>query len=160
MTEKSTLASQEFESSRLDYLIRAQNLLFWVGGAGLVWMGAGLAASDKVAASATCFSVGLLLFLLANLDRIESFKGFGLEAKIRDLKLTMVEAERVIGELTKMRTEVKALAEELTAIETKIAVAKDELNRKIADVEIVAKSAKALSDFTFASTSGHISSAL
>jgi len=61
----------------------------------LLGVGTILATADRVAASGTCFVVALLLILMTQLDRLEFFKGFGVEARIRKLDETLDRAEEM-----------------------------------------------------------------
>lgn len=89
-------------------------LVPWLGLA-LLTLGGWLAYTDHVSAAATCFTVGILVLLVANIDRVESFKGFGIEAKTRDLKQAISEAQRSKDDLEQLRQEVAALSEELNS---------------------------------------------
>ncbi|NVD74558.1 hypothetical protein D0T25_30115 [Duganella sp. BJB488] len=50
------------------------------------------------------------------MDRIESFKGFGLEAKTRDLREAIDDAESTLARLEKMSDEVTSLAEAVSTV--------------------------------------------
>lgn len=103
----------------------------------LISLGGWLAYVDRLGSATICFTVGILMLLVANLDRIESFKGLGIEAKTRELKETISEAEQTNAELVKTREELATLAETL---DTRIA----ELKQQMEDLEEKAEFAEAM----------------
>ena len=69
--------------------------------------GAWMLVVDRVAAGSAFFVFGALLFFLTNVDRFESFKAGGIEAKMREVKSKVAEAE-VLSEQIKGLTVLNA----------------------------------------------------
>jgi hypothetical protein len=55
--------------------------------------------SDRVAAAGVLFAAGIVLSLLSNLHRVESFKAFSVEAKLRTLDYKIDEADRLLSQI-------------------------------------------------------------
>lgn len=89
--------------------------------AGTVFLSAGLygCLADKVAAGSVLSTVGLLLWLIANLNKLQSFKGFGLEATTRNLEHATDAAKSTLADLEAVQASVaglgQAMAEQKTA---------------------------------------------
>lgn len=95
-----------------------------------------LLANDKpVSSAALGAGVGLVLLLFTNLERIESFKGLGIEAKTRELKESISDAERILGELEIVRGQVKTLADNLRKLQESEEKTKDGLQQKLTELE-------------------------
>lgn len=62
-----------------------------------------LAFQDKAASSTVCFTAGSFLFLIVNLDKIEYFKAFGMEAKLRQ---TLNEANATVEHLRQLAVSI------------------------------------------------------
>jgi predicted nuclease with TOPRIM domain len=109
-----------------------------------------LVANDKpVSGTAIVAGIGIILLLFTNLEQIESFKGLGIEAKTRELKETISDAERILGELESVRGKVKALADDLRGLQESGERTKDELQQKLteldaraSEIEQIARSAR------------------
>ena len=69
--------------------------------AGTLCIGTGVfyLVTGKIELATTGLGSGLLLLFAATIDRFESLKGLGLEAKTRDLKLTIEEANQSLTQL-------------------------------------------------------------
>lgn len=80
----------------------AKATVVWLFAVAFLLIGAWLAIIDKTASAATSAGFGMILLFLANLDRIEYFKGFGLEAKTRELDKKINEANHVLDELKRL----------------------------------------------------------
>lgn len=57
------------------------------------------AAFGSAASASVALSAGILLLLLSEADKFEVLKGFGFEAKMRQLNNTMTEAQQIVGQL-------------------------------------------------------------
>lgn len=79
-----------------------KEFVFWSGGTALYVIGVWLSITEKNAASLTCLGFGTILFLFANLDQIDYFKGFGLEAKTRRLEQQINKADELLAQLKKL----------------------------------------------------------
>ena len=110
-------------------------VLLWIAAFSLIALGAWLAFGDKVSASATCFTVAILLLLIAHIDQLESFKGFGIEAKTRELKETLSQAGA-------MNDQIKTLTENLQSHKTEADKINAELRGTLARVKDDADRAK------------------
>jgi len=80
----------------------------------LIILGAYLCYQDKAASGSASFGAGILSWILGNLEKFESFKGLGIEAKMHSLQLATAEAEKVRGELADLS---KELSEKIMDIE-------------------------------------------
>lgn len=79
-----------------------------------------LLVADKAASGSVAAGVGAIVLCLANLDRIESIKGFGMEAKTRDLRQAIEEAEGTIAKLEAMSVQLKAQADSIEAMQSQL----------------------------------------
>jgi hypothetical protein len=79
-----------------------------------------LLLSDKTISATASFGFAVIVFILANLDRFESFKGFGVEAKTRDLRNAINDAESVLARLENMGKEVTELSDSVTSLRGEI----------------------------------------
>lgn len=70
--------------------------LFVAAGLLLLAVGTVLAALDRLAVASLVLTVAVVVILIANLERIEFFKGFGIEAKTRAIDDKIKEAEEVL----------------------------------------------------------------
>ncbi|HXA47386.1 MAG TPA: hypothetical protein VNW52_07135 [Burkholderiaceae bacterium] len=102
--------------------------LLWIVAGILIALGGLLVFGDKVSASATCFTVAILLLLIAHIDRLESFKGFGIEAKTRALRETISEAET-------MRNQIGTLTENLQSFKAEADATKLEMDSILASMK-------------------------
>lgn len=85
-------------------------VLLWLFSIAYLSLGGWLAYLDKVSAATLCVAAAMLLLLIANLDKLEHFKGLGIEAKMRQLDQRISEADdwlkhmrnlsRAMGQLT------------------------------------------------------------
>lgn len=76
-----------------------KSLVLWCGGTALYVIGVWLAVAEKNIPSLSCLGFGSILLFFANLDRIEFFKGFGLEAKTRKLEAQIKDTDELLGHL-------------------------------------------------------------
>jgi Tfp pilus assembly protein PilO len=86
-------------------------LVLWAFAITFFGLATWLLIADKTASAATSAGFGTIILFLANLDRIESFKGFGLEAKTRDLRNAISEADSAMERLEEIRADVTSLSE-------------------------------------------------
>jgi hypothetical protein len=73
--------------------------VLWLLGLSSVVAGIIRGIEDHTSASVTLFGGGILLLLVANLGKLESFKGLGIEAKTREIKERIEEADKILGSL-------------------------------------------------------------
>lgn len=86
----------------VDLSLTIVGLLTIVGGAYYVF-------KDNPAMAATCMGTGLVLLFAATIDRFESLKGLGMEAKTRKLDATINKAELALKQLKEL-TEIASTA--------------------------------------------------
>lgn len=84
-------------------------------------LGAWLMYEDTTASAsaATVFTFSFLSLFMANLDSIKHFKGFGLEAKTRNLKQTIIEAEDTLKRLQDILNSLNSLSLEMSDLHEK-----------------------------------------
>lgn len=75
--------------------------LFGAGAANL-YVGTRSAIDTHVASAATSLTAGLVLLFAATIDRFESLKGLGIEAKTRQLDQKISEADEALGRLREL----------------------------------------------------------
>lgn len=79
-----------------------------------------LLIADKTASAATSAGFGTIILFLANLDRIESFKGFGLEATTRDLREAITDAHNTLERIEEMKGGVATLNEAVNTLHAQL----------------------------------------
>jgi hypothetical protein len=80
-------------------LVAAVSFLLFVAGAALLGRGVWAAYDGNIQLATLCIGSGLVLLLAATLERFESLKGLGLEAKMRALTTTIDKAEEQVRTL-------------------------------------------------------------
>lgn len=70
--------------------------VLWILGISSVTAGIILGIEEHASASATLFAGGALLLLFANMAKLESFKGLGIEAKTREIKESLAHADEIL----------------------------------------------------------------
>jgi len=75
------------------------NFALGIVGLTMVFFGALYAIAAQAVAAGTCLTGGIVLTLLATIDRFESIKGLGVEAKARKLDATITNAEDTLKRL-------------------------------------------------------------
>ena len=94
-----------------------QGLVLWGGATGLLGLAMWLFANDKTGSASASSGFGIVLLVFANLDRIESFKGFGMEAKTRELKKAIDDADSTLAKFEAMSAELRAQAESINVLQ-------------------------------------------
>lgn len=89
---------------------------------------------DKIPAGLSCLTLGLLLWLMANIWQLESFKGLGIEAKIRDLRDATDAADSTLIDLANLRQELSVLSDRLDNQSIDASKKIDEFDKKIAEM--------------------------
>lgn len=106
----------------------------WGAGAGFLAAGMYACLFKSESAGAILLTVGVLLWLLANLDKLESFKGFGVEAKVARLRDATDEAKAVLTGLEEMKADIARLSRELEEQRAAAVDAQEELECKVAAI--------------------------
>lgn len=86
-------------------LVATVNFVLFLGGVVCIALGCialNTVNPDSIARATTGLGSGLVLMLAATIERFESLKGLGLEAKTRDLKLTIEEANQTLTQLRQL----------------------------------------------------------
>lgn len=89
--------------------VKLAALILWLLAVAFFCLAMWLLIEDKTSSAATSAGFGTIILFLANLDRIESFKGFGLEAKTRDLREAITDAQSTLARLEEMKGDVASL---------------------------------------------------
>lgn len=95
----------------------ATKLLLWGATAAFFGVAIWLFVADKTTSGVASAGVGAIILFMANLDRIETFKGFGLEAKTRDLRQAIEDAESTMARLEAMAEQIKSQSDSIVAIQ-------------------------------------------
>jgi len=77
-------------------------VLLWLFSIVYLSLGGWLAYQDRVSAATLCVAAAVLLLLLANLDKLEHFKGLGIEAKMRQLDQRINEADELLKHISNL----------------------------------------------------------
>jgi Tfp pilus assembly protein PilO len=109
-------------------------LILWLLAVTFFCVAIWLLIADKTASAGTSAGFGTIILFLANLDRIESFKGFGLEAKTRDLREAITDAQSTLARLEEMKGNVASLNEAVATLRAQL----DETNTMAERAEILA----------------------
>ncbi|MFL9996117.1 hypothetical protein PQR34_29970 [Paraburkholderia sediminicola] len=99
MTEKIKSDSQSW-SDRILYLLANWGL--FAAGAANLYVGTRSAIETHVASAATSLTAGLVLLFAATINRFESLKGLGIEAKTRQLDQKISEADEALERLREL----------------------------------------------------------
>ncbi|MBN5108794.1 hypothetical protein JY464_06865 [Stenotrophomonas maltophilia] len=78
------------------------NALLFVAGVTALSAGAYMTFQLQAATAATFYGTGLILLFASTIDRFESLKGFGMEAKQRELNRTLSEVQEVLEEVQQL----------------------------------------------------------
>jgi hypothetical protein len=107
MTESTTSSTALPRNRRILYGVTDWALL----GAGLANLAVGTFAAfhDSAAIAATSLAAGLVLLFAATIDRFESLKGLGIEAKTKQLDQKIIQADEALRRLREM-TEITGAA--------------------------------------------------
>jgi hypothetical protein len=91
-------------------------------GAALSFFGlaAWLLFGGKTGSGTAAAVVGAMVLCLANMDRIESIKGLGMEAKTRDLRQAIDDAQSTLAKLEAMSDQLKVQADSIEALQSKL----------------------------------------
>ena len=90
-------------------LYGSTNWILFLAGIANLALGTWAAAQDTAAIAATSLAAGLVLLFAATIDRFESVKGLGIEAKTKQLDQKIVEADDALKRLREM-TEITGTA--------------------------------------------------
>lgn len=93
------------------------NTVLFVAGAVNLWVGTVAAINDSTTVAATSLTAGLVLLFAATIDRFESLKGLGVEAKTRKLDRKIKQADDA---LRKLRQLAEITGEALVELNSKI----------------------------------------
>lgn len=78
------------------------NWILFIAGLANLCIGTWAAASSNTVLAVTCLASGLILLFAATIDRFESLKGMGIEAKTRQLDHKIDQADRALDSLREM----------------------------------------------------------
>ncbi|QGL75702.1 hypothetical protein [Stenotrophomonas maltophilia] len=78
------------------------NALLFLAGVTALSAGGYLTFQLQAATAATFYGTGLILLFASTIDRFESLKGFGMEAKQRELNRTLTEVQEVLEEVQRL----------------------------------------------------------
>ncbi|WP_156441398.1 MULTISPECIES: hypothetical protein [unclassified Burkholderia] len=110
--KKGTVVATNSENRKpmLAQLLPLLSAIFAVAGIGngfyLLWR-------NQTTNASLAFTVGILLFLLSQFERFESVKGFGIEAKVRQLDSKIREADQINAALKSLTASLAQLAFEM-----------------------------------------------
>jgi hypothetical protein len=85
------------------------NIVFFVAGVASLVLGILAVLKNEPAMAGICLTAGLALLFAATIDRFESLKGLGIEAKTRQLDQKIVQADESLRQLREM-TEISSAA--------------------------------------------------
>lgn len=132
---------------------RSQQLLStyapWLAGAVFLFAGLYCCLADKVSAGSVLLTFGLLLWLLANLEKLESFKGFGVEATMRRLEGATDDARSVLADLEGVKASLAILAEGMEAQRVAAIAARDDLDMTLSALKQELDSTRGLATIAF-----------
>ena len=117
------------------WLLGLTNLGLFLAGMANLAIGTWSATRAESTLAATCLSAGLVLLFAATVDRFETLKGLGLEARTRALKEATSEAAVILADLQAMRSEVAELDGALKQQKIEAIGAISELERKYASIK-------------------------
>jgi hypothetical protein len=98
---KSQTESNAMSKTQL-FLYGSVNWILCAAGLANLVVGTFAAVNDSVATSATSLTAGLVLLFAGTIDRFESLKGLGIEAKTRQLDQKIVQADDALRRLREM----------------------------------------------------------
>lgn len=87
-----------------------------------------LLLTDKTGGATASGTIATIALLIANLDRLESIKGFGIEAKTRNLRSAIDDAESTMTKLDLLVNQLKEQEANIEALQHQLAETK-----KVAD---------------------------
>jgi len=99
----------------------AEKLILRAGATAFFGVAFWLFLTDKTATGIASAGVGAIVFFMANLDQIETFKGFGLEAKTRDIRQAIEDAESTIAQLEAMSDQIKSQSDSIMLLQNILA---------------------------------------
>lgn len=105
------------EANLRSALIHVVNIAFLLAGLANIAAGVVAAWNAQAATAATFFGISLVLLLAATIDRFETLKGLGVEAKTRQLERKIDEADEV---LQKVRQLAELTCASLVALYSKV----------------------------------------
>lgn len=103
-------------TNRAGVLVNTVNFLLAVAGVFNLGVGTFYMARADALLGGAGITAGLVLLLAATIDRFESLKGLGMEAKTRELKRTIVEADAIVS---KMKLLAKLTCSNLVKLQTR-----------------------------------------
>lgn len=94
--------SERPQNTATSWLFGLTNWLLFVFGAANLAVGTWAAANDRVPMAGTTLTAGLVLLLAATIDRFESVKGLGVEAKTRQLDRKIEQADEALRRIREL----------------------------------------------------------
>jgi ABC-type multidrug transport system fused ATPase/permease subunit len=95
----------------------ATQLILWGLAIVLFAVAIWLFLADKMASGSASAGFGAIILFIANLNQIETFKGFGIEAKTRDLRQAIEDAESTMAKLNAMADQIESQSNSIMVLQ-------------------------------------------